>query len=1098
MSERHAVFLVNLLQDVNIIRPLVFMAARDLGMKTIILVIRKFYDRDRTEVWAGELSEICEATGAVRIDINNAGGAGPVLEGKAGVLVAASESNLKAHKPTHDIFLNAPPSFVKINLQHGYESVGLLQSRDHDRAHGKKVAFGADIVCTWSPPSVLKSLLPSQLSKIYVTGPSTILQMGAPRNLAADRVERGIVCENLHSVRLNVSGDFKADFMTVFGEFCSHLAVDGRKVSLRPHPGGQYVMKQNLELPGNVTINNNPIYKVDLTRYSYGISAPSSVILDMVLAGIPTAVWSDAGSVMDADNYECLTHISTISDWLDFSREAIAHPMRFISAQEKFLERLMIPTDPMVVYERFARLFDPSVEIAAPLKTGVRKKERLLFVEDSVDSHLHSAFLDPLEKPEASPDIEIDVLHEKHMIACLAEASVQGYLDARMRRFDPTAVVLSQYRGPQLDFITNWAKDRKIPVIQYATDRLFNVPPKAPNREYKHFGRSRRLANVKYALDRADLVYCSTPKMQERIAQLGNNAALSTGAITCSADIAVPARPGSATRIGYICSGYMDDFDVIVPAVSELLRDNPEIGFDYLGELPLPGPLEAFGDRVRTVSVAQSHEAFLKDLAGLGWDIGLCPLAEADVNYGKSNDLWVQLTGCGAAVIASRHSAYEQCCGDGCGVLVDAPDDWPSALRTLVSDPKARFDCVQKAQERLSRDYSPAAHRAQILDMVAQGKAARARKLDTLLDGHRILYVANEYIPTLQLSFIKPLAPIIESGRTQTEIITEKTISDAGTMPASSDKNRPYIRKRLESFDPTIIVFCRYSGPHLDLFSEWAEEKEIPVLYQVDDDLLNVPENLGPKKFRYHNHPDRIATVKLLLNRADLIYASNVRLKERIASQGAKAEIKAGEIYCSASVLSPAVERPVRKVGYMASADHSHNLMPILPAIARYLRANPEVEFEFFGSIPIPAELKEFKSRVRSAPPIANYNEFLEEFSKYEWDIGICPLAPISFNLMKSNTKWVEYTAVGAAVIASRGTVYDDCCSGGCGILAATEDDWFDALQALTADPGARFDLVRRAQEKLTEKYSTEALRDQVLRTFEQTMELRAARKPRR
>ena len=35
-------------------------------------------------------------------------------------------------------------------------------------------------------------------------------------------------------------------------------------------------------------------------------------------------------------------------------------------------------------------------------------------------------------------------------------------------------------------------------------------------------------------------------------------------------------------------------------------------------------------------------------------------------------------------------------------------------------------------------------------------------------------------------------------------------------------------------------------------------------------------------------------------------------------------------------------------------------------------------------------------------------------------DIGICPLAPIDFNLMKANTKWVEYSSAGVAVVAQR------------------------------------------------------------------------------
>jgi hypothetical protein len=156
----------------------------------------------------------------------------------------------------------------------------------------------------------------------------------------------------------------------------------------------------------------------------------------------------------------------------------------------------------------------------------------------------------------------------------------------------------------------------------------------------------------------------------------------------------------------------------------------------------------------------------------------------------------------------------------------------------------------------------------------------------------------------------------------------------------------------------------------------------------------------------------------------------------------------------------------------------------VLPAIVKTMRRFPEVQFALFGSIGRPASLAEFGDRVTITPPISDYDEFLDEFAKTGWDIGICPLAPTPFNRFKANNKWVEYTSIGAAVIASDHTVYNECCSDGCGILAGTSDEWAAALEALIRDPGARYSQVVRAQRKLSEQYSADRLREQVLGVF--------------
>ena len=57
----------------------------------------------------------------------------------------------------------------------------------------------------------------------------------------------------------------------------------------------------------------------------------------------------------------------------------------------------------------------------------------------------------------------------------------------------------------------------------------------------------------------------------------------------------------------------------------------------------------------------------------------------------------------------------------------------------------------------------------------------------------------------------------------------------------------------------------------------------------------------------------------------------------------------------SPNLIAEAVERPVRKVGYMASADHAHNLDMILPALVAYLRLPDGNSLELFQPItPLP------------------------------------------------------------------------------------------------------------------------------------------------
>ena len=355
-SEKKTVFfLINLVQDVNIVRGLVYLTARETDANIGFLVSQAFLKRDRLKIWQGELAAMAAATSATMHLFGSTAEAYAVLAGNSGIIFAASESNLEAHRETGDVFGAAPPSFLRVTLQHGLECIGFLQSREHVLSHGRNISFNADVVCGWAPASSLTSLTASQRSKLYVTGPPTLLLK--PRSGTDNQPQSGgLVCENMHSVRLRASGDHKSSFMGIFFDFCAEMAKRSEMVALRPHPGGQYVLKNKIDLPSNVRLNTRPISDMNLKGYRFGISAPSTVVFDMVLAGIPVGLWRDPAGVMDASNYHGLTEISTLDDWLAFERDVRVRPEMILDRQDRFLRRLAMPIDPDEVYRRFARL----------------------------------------------------------------------------------------------------------------------------------------------------------------------------------------------------------------------------------------------------------------------------------------------------------------------------------------------------------------------------------------------------------------------------------------------------------------------------------------------------------------------------------------------------------------------------------------------------------------------------------------------------------------------------------------------------------------------------------------------------------------------
>jgi hypothetical protein len=288
---------------------------------------------------------------------------------------------------------------------------------------------------------------------------------------------------------------------------------------------------------------------------------------------------------------------------------------------------------------------------------------------------------------------------------------------------------------------------------------------------------------------------------------------------------------------------------------------------------------------------------------------------------------------------------------------------------------------------------------------------------------------------------------------------------------------------------PELLVLSRYTAERgLDWIS-LAKAARIPVIFHIDDDLLAVPPSLGEAKFKAYNKPERLSALRNNIEGSDLLYVSTSELGRRFQEHKLRTPIAVGDIYCSIAredvgELLPPASGPV--VGYMGTAGHSADLAMVLPAICHVMERIPTLQFEVFGTVQMPGELGRFGRRVRHLPPVAEYRSFIARLRSLGWWIGLAPLEDNAFNRCKADTKWVEYSAAGMAVIASDLPVYHAACSGGAGLLAGPSAEWVDALHELVLRPDRRAQLVERAQVKLRESYTHDCLRAQVMRIFDQ------------
>lgn len=183
------------------------------------------------------------------------------------------------------------------------------------------------------------------------------------------------------------------------------------------------------------------------------------------------------------------------------------------------------------------------------------------------------------------------------------------------------------------------------------------------------------------------------------------------------------------------------------------------------------------------------------------------------------------------------------------------------------------------------------------------------------------------------------------------------------------------------------------------------------------------------------------------------------------------------------------VKRGVR-IGWQGGASHYEDLYLVHEAIKNILLKNPSAKFIYFGDIRFKGLFKDCPQDQVEYHPWVNHSTYPYKMALMNLDIALCPLVDNVFNRNKSAIKWMEYSLVGAATIASDIPPYSEVINSGMTGLLVKEDEksWIENIQLLIDNKKYREQLASNSRINVIENHSAEKSAHLWLEAYERLM----------
>lgn len=147
------------------------------------------------------------------------------------------------------------------------------------------------------------------------------------------------------------------------------------------------------------------------------------------------------------------------------------------------------------------------------------------------------------------------------------------------------------------------------------------------------------------------------------------------------------------------------DFELVAPALVQILEKHEHVRLTLIGYLKLPDTLTPYANRIDRIQHL-SLEPYFEFLSQA--DINIAPLEEGLFADCKSEIKWLEAAMLGIPSVVTGTQTYVEVLEDGVDALiVRTPQDWFDKLDVLVSNPQLRHTIAENAFAKAQRNYEP-------------------------------------------------------------------------------------------------------------------------------------------------------------------------------------------------------------------------------------------------------------------------------------------------------------------------------------------------------------------------------------------------------
>ena len=292
-----------------------------------------------------------------------------------------------------------------------------------------------------------------------------------------------------------------------------------------------------------------------------------------------------------------------------------------------------------------------------------------------------------------------------------------------------------------------------------------------------------------------------------------------------------------------------------------------------------------------------------------------------------------------------------------------------------------------------------------------------------------------------------------------------------------------------------IIIYRSPISPELLRLCHLAKEYGKPVFFDIDDlvfdtvytDQLSYTQGLN--SVEKGNYDAGVRNYGYMLENCDGAITSTNQLQEELYKYQSKVllnrNLASDDLIAISSqyIKDYSQTSDIVKIGYFSgSISHNENFELIKPAIKELLTKYSNVQLHIVGILDIPQDMKPFENQIVTHDYV-DWDKLPALIS--EVDINLAPLVDSIFNRAKSEIKWIEAALVKVPTVASKIGAFSDAVVDGETGLLATDEEWFDKLEALVLSPELRQKIADAAYRAVLEN-CTLSKKDDMVTYFEQ------------